>query len=83
MKNEINTQAYSKQRYFCVTLVRKGKQACFGNINTTDVTHNKTFWRTVKLFFTDKVTDCSKITLSEKKVQKKKGNDRRSYLQLL
>ena len=32
-----------------------------------DITDNKTFWKTVKPFFTDKIKTKSKITLIEKK----------------
>ena len=61
-----------QQRNYCVALIRKIKQTLFGATNTTDVTDNKTFWRTVKLFFTDNVTTRSKITLIEKKGSIKK-----------
>ena len=37
-------------------------------INTSDTTNNKTFWKTVKPFFTDKIKTKSKITLIEKKL---------------
>ena len=37
-------------------------------INTSDTTDNKTFWKTVKPFFTDKIKTKSKITLIEKKL---------------
>ena len=66
-KSEVDRKAYNKQRNYFVTLIRKAKQIFFGNINTVDGTDNKTFWRTVKPFFADKVTTCSKITLIEKK----------------
>ena len=50
---------------------QKRKQTFCGNANTTDVTDYKTFWRLVKLFFTDKAKTRSKITLiREKEVQK-------------
>ena len=38
----------------------------FSKLNTSDVTGNKTFCRTVKPFLTDKVKTKSKITLIEK-----------------
>ena len=41
-------------------------QTFLSNINTADTTHNRTFWKTVKPFFTNKVETCSKITLIEK-----------------
>ena len=39
----------------------------FSNINTSDITDNKIFWKTVKPYFTDKIKTKSKITLIEKK----------------
>ena len=70
-KSEIDRKAYNNQRNYCVSLIREPKQTLFGNINTTDVTDNKTFWRTVKPFFTDKVTTRLKITLTEKSKYKR------------
>ena len=55
-KGETDRKACNKQRNYCVTLIRKEKQKFFGNINTTDITGHKQFWRAVKPFFTDKVT---------------------------
>ena len=49
-------------------LTRKLKHKCFNNINTRDITNNKTFWKTVKPLFTDKIQTKSKIALIEKKV---------------
>ena len=43
------------QSKYWVTLIRKAKQTIFGNDSITDVTDNKTFWRTVKSFSRDKV----------------------------
>ena len=84
-RNKIDREVYNNQSNYCVSLTRKAKHTFFGNINTTDVTDNKTFWRTVKPFFTDKVKTRSKIALIEnrkcKKKKKKKiekGNYRRS-----
>ena len=34
----------------------------------SDITDNKTFWKTVKPFFTDKIKTKAKITLIEKKL---------------
>ena len=51
------------------------KNNFFSNINTTDITHNKTFWKTVKPFFADKIKTKSKITLIEKKVVSQEGQE--------
>ena len=46
-------------------LVRKLKREYYGNLNEKNVTDNKTFWKTVKLFLSSKTTNHSKITLVE------------------
>ena len=49
-------------------MIRSEKKNFFSNINISDVTDNKTFWKKVKPFFTDKIKTKSKITLIEKKI---------------
>ena len=66
-KSDIDRKAYNKQRNLCVSLIRREKKNFFNNINTRDITNNKTFWKTVKPLFTDKIQTKSKITLIEKK----------------
>ena len=65
-KSDIGRKAYNKQRHLCVSLIRSEKNN-FSNINMNDIADNKTFWKTVKPFFTDKIKTKSKITLIEKK----------------
>ena len=66
-KSDIGRKAYNKQRNLCVSLIRSEKKNFFGNISTCDITDNKTFWKTLKSFFNDKIKAKSKITLIEKK----------------
>ena len=66
-KSGIDRKAYNKQRNLCVSLIRSEKKNFFSNINTSDMTDNKIFWKTVKPFFTDKIKTKSKITLLDKK----------------
>ena len=66
-KSDIDRKAYNKQRNLCVSLIRSGKKNFISNINTSGITDNKTFWKTVKPYFTDKIKTKSKITLIEKK----------------
>ena len=66
-KSDIDRNAYNKQRNLSVNLIRGQKKNFFSNINTNDITDNKTFWKTVKPFLTDKIKTKSKITLIEKK----------------
>ena len=67
-KNDIDRKAYNKQRNLCVSLIRQEKKNFFNNINTHDITNNKTFWKTVKPLFTDKIQTKYKITFIEKKL---------------
>ena len=67
-KSDIDRKAYNKQRNLCVSLIRREKKNVVNNISTRDSTDNKTFWKTVKPLFTDKIQTKSKITLIEKKV---------------
>ena len=41
-----------------------------------DITDNKTFWKTVKPFFTDKIKTKSKITLIEKNIVSQEGQEK-------
>ena len=50
------------------------KKNFLNNISTCDITA-KTFWKTVKPLFTDKVHTKSKITLIEKKVVSREGKE--------
>ena len=56
-------------------MIRSEKKNFFSNINTCDITDNKTFWKTIKPFFTDKIKTKSKITLIEKEVVSQEGQE--------
>ena len=45
---------YRKLRNECVKLTKKVKKEYFENLNINSVNDNKTFWKTIKPFFTDK-----------------------------
>ena len=47
-KNKIN---YTRQRNYWVKLFRKEKRNFFANLDTKNITDNKTFWQTVKPLF--------------------------------
>ena len=57
--------AYKRQRNLCTSLVKKAKREYYGNLNPAVISDNKKFWRTVKPFFSDKVTTSENITLFE------------------
>ena len=56
-------------------MIRKEKKSFFSNLNTKDINDNKTFWKTVKPLFTEKVKINSKITLIEEKIISKQGEE--------
>ena len=62
-----NWDKYKKQRNFCVKLLRKTKQDYFNNIDIKNVSGTKKFWRTIKLYFSNKGLNSNKIFLSEKR----------------
>ena len=59
-----------------MSLITREKKNFFKTISTRDITDNKTFWKTVKLLFTDKVQTKAKITLTEKKLFLEKGKSK-------
>ena len=48
-----------------VILLRNEKKEFYGNLNTSVLTENRTFWKTAKLFLAEKSKKISKITLIE------------------
>ena len=57
---------YKKQRNFCVDLLRKTKTEYFKNLNVKDLSDNRKFWKTIKLYFTNKGLNPNKLLLKEK-----------------
>ena len=55
-KTEKSKRKYTKQRNYCVSLLRKSKREYYSNLDVKNITDNKTFWKTVKPFLSDKVT---------------------------
>ena len=53
-KSEENKIRYTKQRNFCVSLLRKTKKRYYENLNEKSVVDNKLFWKTVKTLLSDK-----------------------------
>ena len=49
-----NWEKYRKHRNDCVKLTKKVKREYFQNLKITSINGNKTFWKTVKPFFSDK-----------------------------
>ena len=74
-KSDIDRKACNKQRNLCVSLIRSEKRKFFSNIKTSDITDNKTFWKTVKPFFTNKIIAKTKITLIQKNIVSQEGQE--------
>ena len=64
-KSDTDRKAYNKQRNCVVSLLRNEKNNIYSNLDTKVVIDNRTFWKTVKLFLSEKVTKHSKINLVE------------------
>ena len=45
---------YKKQKNYCSRLYKKERKNCFNKLNTSFVSNNKLFWKTVKPFFSIK-----------------------------
>ena len=64
-KNETNRNNYKLQRSYCIKLLKTTKKQYFNNLNTSKVTDNRTFWKTVVPLFTNKPSRGAKIILKE------------------
>ena len=61
-----NRDLFRKQRYLCVSLLRKSKKDYFSKLNEKQITDNKRFWKTVKPLLLNKVQSSERINLTEK-----------------
>ena len=59
-------KAYQKQKNYCSKLYKKERKKLFDNLNTSVVPDNKTFWKIIKPFFTNKSTFGRNIKLIKK-----------------
>ena len=64
-RNDYNKKEFSKQRNYCVSLVIKSKKLYFSNLDEKKVADNKTFWKTIKRFLSNKIVSREKVTLME------------------
>ena len=58
-----NFRTYKKQKNVCSKLYKKERKKYFANLNNNKILDNKTFWKTVKPFFTNKGQQSRTITL--------------------
>ena len=56
---------YTSQRNYCVSLLKKTKKNYYNSLNEEDHSDNKTFWKTVKPFLSDKKVSKEQILLVE------------------
>ena len=67
LKERINEskKRYTSQRNYCASLLKKSKKNYYNILNEKDVSDNKTFWKTVKPFLSDKIVSKEQILLVE------------------
>ena len=58
-----NRLTFTRQRNFCVSLLRKEIKQYFAKLNEKNFTDNRKFWQTVKPFLSEKNKSREKITL--------------------
>ena len=58
-------RAYKKQKNYCSRLYKKERKKFFNGLNSSFVTDNKLFWKTIKPFFSDKGNYGDNIKLVE------------------
>ena len=63
IKTDESKKKYTTQRNYCVSLLRKSKREYYSGLDVKNITDNKTFWKIVKLFVSDKLLSTQKITL--------------------
>ena len=64
-KTTQSLEKYKKQKNYCSTLYKKERKKLFNHLNTSFVNDNKLFWKTVKLFFSNKSSFGNKFKLAE------------------
>ena len=64
-RSDENKRNYAKQRNYCISLLRKTEKNYYNNLNEKKITDNKTFWKRVKPFLSDKTPSDEKRTLIE------------------
>ena len=64
-RTDESKKRYTLQRNYCVSLLKKTKKNYYDSLNEKDVSDNKTFWKTVKPFLSDKIVSKEQILLVE------------------
>ena len=67
-RNYENWSLYQKQRNYCFSILRKTIKGYFQKLDIKETGDNKTFWKTVQPYFSDKGNKPSKTTLVENNI---------------
>ena len=54
---------YKKQKKYCSRLYKRERKSFFESIDSSEITDNKTFWKNIQPFFSEKRKTVNKITL--------------------
>ena len=66
IKTQETHTAHKVQRNICTRLLRKSKRSYYNNVNTSVITNNKMFWKTVKPLFSNNSTSSENIIVIDK-----------------
>ena len=64
-KTAFSRKTCTKQRNYCLQLIRESKIKCFSNLNVKNITENKTIWKTAGPNFSSKKPINETISLWE------------------
>ena len=67
-RNYENWSLYQKQRNYCFSILRKTIKGYFQKLDIKETADNKTFWKTVQPYLSDKGNKPSKTTLVENNI---------------
>ena len=62
-KTDLALKNFKRQRNYCSRLYKRERRRYYESLDISKITDNKTFWKTVKPFLSDKGSKSSKITL--------------------
>ena len=77
-----NNKAYKNHKNYCSRLYKKVRKQYYANLNHSNITDNRKFWKTIKPFLSDKgqsqqniiIVDSAKIYSDEKEVAEMLNN---------
>ena len=62
-RTEESFKKYKKQKNYCSRLYKRERKSFFESIDSSKITDNKTFWKNIRPFFSEKRKTVNKITL--------------------